>query len=181
MIKLLERNIASVERRLVLLAPPSISIPKSFRNVTLDRRRHQQLVHEMQRLRGSIYLQDGAIQPEQLSMDGLHRTPEDGKSWHLLMLNAEQRVSSCVWYLEHDEATSFEHLRVRNCPLAQAEGWREKLWQAIESELSSARRLGLRYAEVGGRSRREAAALRRDCCWRWPRTAWVVRLAARSG
>ena len=150
MLRLLERNIASIEKRLVLVAPPHISLPGSFRNVTTDPGRHQQLVRDMQRLRGSVYLQDGAVQPDQLTTDGLHRTPEDEKSWHLLMLNSQREVSSCAWYMEHDEAARFEHLRVRNCGLTRVEGWRDKLSQAVESELRRARQDGLRYAEVGG-------------------------------
>jgi hypothetical protein len=150
MLRLLERNIASVEERLVLVAPPHIRVPASFSKITYDSHRHQQLVREMQQLRGSVYVQDGAVQPEQLSPGGLHRTPEDERSWHLLMLNKERRVSSCAWYMEHDDTAAFEKLRVRNCPLARAEGWREKLWLAIESELARAKRDSLRYAEVGG-------------------------------
>ncbi|HTM26230.1 MAG TPA: hypothetical protein VL225_13620 [Vicinamibacterales bacterium] len=150
MIRLLERNIASIEKRLVLVAPSYVALPECFQNVTADPGRHQQLVQEMQRLRGSIYLQDGAVQQDQLTPDGLHRTPEDDRSWHLLMLNSRREVSSCAWYMEHDEAARFEHLRVRNCGLARLEGWRERLSQAVESELQRARQDGLRYAEVGG-------------------------------
>lgn len=150
MLRLLERNIASVEERLVLVAPPQLVPPQYFRQATIDPDRHQQLVREMQRLRGEVYLHDGAIQPEHLSPDGLHQTPEDDSSWHLLMLNSQRRVSSCAWYMEHDEQAGFEQLRVRNCPLARAATWREKLNVAIESELTRARQNGLRYAEVGG-------------------------------
>jgi len=150
MFKLLERNVASVNDRLVLLAPPDREIPSSFENVRRDSNKHQHLVKEMQRLRGSIYLQDGAVQRDQLSTDGLHRTPEDDRSWHLLMLNKDRQVSSCAWYMEHDETAAFEKLRVRNCPLARLEEWRDKLWLAVESELARARRHCLRYAEVGG-------------------------------
>ena len=150
MLRLLERNIASIEKRLVLVAPPNVSLPGAFTNVTSDRDRHKQLVEEMQRLRGSVYLQDGAVQPHQLTADGLHRTAEDERSWHLLMLNSRQKVSSCAWYMEHDEEARFEHLRVRSCALAQAADWRDRLPEAIDSELRRAREAGLRYAEVGG-------------------------------
>jgi hypothetical protein len=150
MLRLLERNIASVEKRLMLVAPPDAPVPGCFTNVTADRARHKKLVREMQRLRGSVYLQDGAVRPSQLTPDGLHRTPEDDKSWHLLMLNGSGKVSSCAWYMEHDETAQFEDLRVRNCALARTEGWRDRLWRAVESELQRARQDGLRYAEVGG-------------------------------
>jgi len=151
MLKLLERNIRSVDQLLILLARPDASISAAFKNVAMDNDRHQELVRDMQQLRGSIYLHDGAVDREQLSPDGLHRTPEDEKSWHLLMLGKDRRVSACAWYLEHDHNTvSMEHLRVRDCPLARMDEWRERLSNAVDSEIRKAREDDLRYAEVGG-------------------------------
>src|SRR3954469_11818059 len=43
-LKLLERNILSIERRLVLVAPPGIDIPGAFTNVMFDTERHTELV-----------------------------------------------------------------------------------------------------------------------------------------
>jgi hypothetical protein len=107
-------------------------------------------VREVQRLRGRIYLEDGAIQPHQLSEDGLHQTREDDRSWHLLFTDREHRVTSCAWLLEHPIETSFEDLRVHNTPLAQSREWRPKLWYAVEKDLARARSEGLAYTEVGG-------------------------------
>ena len=150
MLRLLERNVASIEKRLLLVAPPHVSVPTTFTNLTVDSARHQELVREMQRLRGTVYLQDGAVQAHQLTADGLHQTPEDERSWHLLMLNSQRRISSCAWYMEHDDDARFDHLRVRNCALAKSDRWRDKLARAVEEELQRARQEGLRYAEVGG-------------------------------
>jgi hypothetical protein len=148
MLKLLERTIHSLDDRLLLLAPHS-SVPELFKNVDTDARRHGQLVREMQALRGSVYLQDGAIGRDQLSPEGLHETAEDQRSWHLLTLDKDSRVSGCAWYLEHDSSVSVDELRVRHTPLARG-GWRTKLWRGVEAELARARRFGLRYVEVGG-------------------------------
>jgi hypothetical protein len=150
MLKLLERNIASIERRLVLLAPPQAALPEAFTNVTIDATRHKQLVREMQSVRGSIYLHEGNLKHDDLSADGLHQTPEDKSSWHLLWTDAAGQVSSCAWYLEHENTTSIQSLRVRHCPLTRVEEWRDKLHGAVASEIARARRDGLRYAEVGG-------------------------------
>jgi hypothetical protein len=150
MLKLLERNVRSIESRLVLLAPPQTSVPRVFTSVDSDMRFHRALVREVQRMRGGIYLEDGAVQRHELSPAGLHETPEDLKSWHLVILSKQQRVSACVWYLEHEGATRMEHLRVRNCPLVHADAWRDTLRNAVESELSRARKYRLHYAEVGG-------------------------------
>ncbi|HET9215868.1 MAG TPA: hypothetical protein VFR18_02750 [Terriglobia bacterium] len=150
MLRLLERNIATVDRRLVLVAPPNAVVPDSFTRLTIDPERHRQLVAEMQRVRGGIYLDGGYVTPGQLSADGLHQTPEDEGSWHLLMTDDGGRVSSCAWYLEHENTTSLQHLRVRNCPLARSGEWHDRLFGAVASEVARARRAGLRYAEVGG-------------------------------
>jgi hypothetical protein len=150
MLKLLERNIAAIEDRMVLIAPRQSAIGWFFQDVRVDPVRRRRLLHTMQRLRGRIYLQDGAIGPEDLSSDGRHRTPEDDKSWHLLMLDPRGRVSACVWYLEHAATAAFEHLRARHTPLAGHHQWGGRLWRAVESELALAREHQLRYAEVGG-------------------------------
>ena len=148
MLKLLERTIHSLDDRLVLLAPDS-SVADRFRNTNIDSRRHGRLVREMQALRGSVYLHDGAIGRDQLSADGLHETVEDERSWHLLTVDKDHRVTGCAWYLEHEGSVSVDHLRVRHTPLARS-AWRQKLWRGVEAELRRARQAGLRYVEVGG-------------------------------
>lgn len=148
--RMLERHIASIDQRLVIVAPTPSTVPSRFQRILPDARLHHHLVNEMQRVRGEVYLQDGAIEQRQLSPGGLHRTPEDGRSWHLLLLDRNQSVTACAWYMQHEPDASFEHLRVRNCPLATLDRWRDTLWRAVETELALARRDRLRYAEVGG-------------------------------
>jgi len=148
-LKLLERTVLSLDTRLVLVAPSS-GIPGFFRNVEHDARTHRRLVREMQKLRGQIYLEDGALGREQLTADGLHDTAEDHKSWHLLMVDGQRRVTGCAWYLQHTNSHHHNELRVRHTPLARLEEWRSKLWRGVESELERARRARLHYAEVGG-------------------------------
>jgi hypothetical protein len=148
-LKLLERTVASLDQRLVLLAPTP-NIPSFFRNVEHDSFDHVRLVREMQKLRGRVYLNDGALGREQLTADGLHDTDEDHKSWHLLMVDSSRQVTGCAWYMEHPSSVQVEHLRVRHTPLARSSKWRKKLWQGVESELQRARSEQLQYAEVGG-------------------------------
>ncbi|HET9372773.1 MAG TPA: hypothetical protein VFO19_21065, partial [Vicinamibacterales bacterium] len=92
---------------------------------------HATLLEELQRLRGTVYLEDGAIKPEQLSADGCHRTPEDQRAWHLLVL-AEGQVRACGWYLEHQHARSIQDLRVRSCPLVKSGDWKHTVDRAID-------------------------------------------------
>ena len=149
MLKLLERTVASLDRRLILLAPTA-DVPGFFKSVEHDAIGHRRLVREMQRLRGKIYLDDGALERTQLTSDGLHETAEDHKSWHLLMVDSRRRVTGCAWYLEHPSSVEVDDLRVRHTPLARSAEWRGKLWKGVQSELRRARREQVRYAEVGG-------------------------------
>ena len=146
---MLVQNIATVDRRLLLVAPLFASVPDTFRRLTRDGVRHRGLVAEIQRLRGAVYLADGYILPHQLSSDGRHQTIEDIQSWHLLVLDARGAASGCAWYLKHENTISIRHLRVRHCPLA-CSGWRGRLHGAVETEIGRARRDGLHYAELGG-------------------------------
>jgi hypothetical protein len=149
MLGLLERSIASIERRLVLLAPAG-SIAAPFGNVTSDGARHASLLSDMQRLRGGIYLEDGAITHDHLTADGRHRTPEDDASWHLLMVDGTKRITSCVWYRQHAHNASIDQLRVRECPLRRDDTWRHVVTRAVEAQMAQARMESLRYVEVGG-------------------------------
>ena len=149
MLKLLERTVETLDQRLLLLAP-SANIPDFFLNVEYDNTEHGRYVRAMQKLRGHIYVGDGAVTRDQLTPEGLHDTVEDHKSWHLLMVDRRRRVTGCAWYLEHSSAVRVRDLRVRNSPLAKMSEWRGKLWKGVEAELKRAREAGIRYAEVGG-------------------------------
>jgi hypothetical protein len=149
MLNLLERNVESIAQRMVLLAPPHADVPSSFRSVTADFNQHRQLVGALQQLRGSVYLKDGAIRADQLAQ-GRHRTSEDSRSWHLLMLGKDGEVNACVWCMIHDDPRSIDELRVRHAAQAGDDAWRENLQNAVHAELDRARQDNLRYAEVGG-------------------------------
>jgi hypothetical protein len=150
MVTLLERHVASIDRRLLLLSPTALGLPGHFKDVTTDSDQHRGLLHELQRLRGAIYLKDGAVRRQELSVDGRHQTPEDERSWHLLIRNDDGSLNACIWYLEHPNHLSFHQLRARSCPLTAQPEWRERIQSAVEVELEQARRDRVAYSEVGG-------------------------------
>jgi hypothetical protein len=149
LLKLLDRTVASLGQRLVLLAPPDVAVPDQFKTCEFDLDRHDELLQAVQRFRGSIYCEDGAVKHHQLA-DGRHTTPEDDQSWHLLLMNRDGRIVACAWYRDYDNRVYFDRLRLKRSALARDSEWREKLSRAVEREIGDARRNGLRYAEVGG-------------------------------
>jgi hypothetical protein len=160
MLKLLERNIESIGDRLVLLAPGT-TIPDSLENITVDSGLHASYLRQLQRLRGRIYLNDGALRSEQLTRDGRHETPEDPDSWHLMVLDDDDQVSGCIWYLAH-EKPSFDQLRIRHSAIAHDPAWSGKLRSAVENDFVRARQQEIHYAEVGGWAVAESSRLT-DC------------------
>jgi hypothetical protein len=150
MLNALERNIASANERIVFVAPSTACVSDLFQDVEASQDLHREFVRDVQRLRGSIYLKDGAIQAHQLSPDGLHKTAEDDASWHMLLLDRNQRLTACALYTEHDDTVTMEDLRAGKSPLTQNDEWSPKLRTAIQSELDEARRDRLQFVELGG-------------------------------
>lgn len=137
-------------RKLVLLAPSSSAVPDSFYQVNVDLSQYRTLMAQMQSLRGALYLEDGALEQDQLSPDGRHKLEIDEESWHLLTLNQDGQVSGCARYLQHANTVSFGQLNLRTSAMAQCDLWAKKLETAVLLELAGARREDLAYVEVGG-------------------------------
>ena len=134
---------------MILLAPDG-RLPYGLGHVEADAGLRTHLLHDMQRMRGSVYLADGALVPSQLTPDGRHQTPQDDRGWHMLTLDASGQVSGCAWYLEHGPDVKVSDLRVRACPLTKLVDWRARVARAVGHEIAHARNEGLGYVEVGG-------------------------------
>jgi hypothetical protein len=146
----LTRNLPGAGRRLILLAPSASEIPAVFYNRYQDAGLHDRLLREMQRLRGGVYLRDGAIEASQLTRDGRHSVAADSASWHLLTVDSENRVRGCARYLPYPNSVGFVDLGIRTCPLAQHDRLSGKFRSAVETQLSIARRDDIACVEVGG-------------------------------
>src|SRR5579863_8372851 len=103
----------TTHRRFVLLSPPGAPLRGAFRCVDDDVDWRNELLADMQRLRGRVYVQDGAISERDLTPDGRHVQQVDDESWHLLIVNPYNRVVGCTRYLQHSASTPFHRLRVR--------------------------------------------------------------------
>jgi hypothetical protein len=149
MLKLLERNVTNVEDYLAVLAAPKAVVPSFLNSVATDSSLYYSKLHEVQRLRGGVYLNDGAIATSDLTNDGRHETAEDRKSWHLMLLNDRREVTGCIWYLEHREP-HFDALRISKSALARDGAWSTRLRGTVDADIAQAHREQIRYAEVGG-------------------------------
>jgi hypothetical protein len=133
-----------------LLAPADAEIPHTFTAVEWDPQGHRSLLHGLQRLRGRVYLEDGAIERSALSPDGRYVQPADEEAWHLIALNAQGNVSGCARYMAHPEHVRFDDTGVSNSSLTWSPDSASSLRIAVESEIERAHFLGIDFVEVGG-------------------------------
>jgi hypothetical protein len=136
--------------RLVLLAPPDAFVPRRFENVQRSGTRHSELLAGVQRLRGHLYLKDGAIGPRHIAADGRHRLAGDEQAWHVLSLDEHGDVAGCSRYLAHPNSVPFHKLAVRNAAVATSLEWGAHFRDVVTVEVERARRRGVAYVEVGG-------------------------------
>jgi hypothetical protein len=137
-------------RKLVLLAPSEAFVPRRFENVESSASRHEELLAGAQRLRGKLYLQDGAIGSHQLARDGRQRLPGDEQAWHVLALDERGEVAGCSRYVAHPNTIGFHQLMVRNAAVASSPEWGTMFRHAVAREMEHAHRRGVAYVEVGG-------------------------------
>lgn len=136
-------------RRLVLLAPSRQTMPSNSTAIA-HQLRYDTLLAAMQRLRGRVYLADGAIQASQLTSDHRHVSEADWRGWHVLLVEGEDKVTGCARYVSHSAPVPFRSLGVSRCPLTQSDRWSFLFRYAVEQEISTARQQHLSYVEVGG-------------------------------
>ena len=139
-----------VHDELVLLAPEGVSIPESFSRRCVGRGEYARRLIEAQKVRGRIYLMDGAVRADQLTADGRHVQRADYDSWHVLAVDENGDVQGCARYRHLTGYVGFDDLGVRDSWLARCAQWGLSLRAAVESEIVLARQRGMAFAEAGG-------------------------------
>jgi len=125
-------------------------VPSIFRNIEVDNRRHDDLFAEMQRFRGNVYRDDGAIQSSDLTSDGRHKLAIDDASWHVLSLDERGKVCSCLRYLDETHASDFDDLWVKHAALSRCPELGRRFRGAVEQRMDRARAMRVGFGEAGG-------------------------------
>lgn len=137
-------------RRLVLLAPSKSSVPRAFTRAGVEEGNYCKILSAVQRLRGTVYVEDGAIKPHQLTHDDRYAVPADERSWHLVTLDEHGNVTGCARYCLHSSRVTYSELGVSDSALAASPQWGHLFRSAICNELALARASRVGFAELGG-------------------------------
>lgn len=135
--------------RFQILAPANAT-GQAFGRFKKNQHLHRQLLDDAQRLRGRVYLKDGAIQPAELDSDGRFHMRADESSWHLLLVEGARNVIGCARYLVHRNDVPFHKLRISHSALAKDFVSGPKVRAAVERDLAIAREKRFSYVEIGG-------------------------------
>lgn len=136
--------------RFQLLAPPETSIGGTFGRPHTSKQLYDHFLASVQKLRGRVYLKDGAIQEAELDDDGRFSMAGDKQSWHLLLVDNAHQVIGGARYLVHANNVTFDQLRVRHSGLAKDPAWAASVRYAVEQDLATARTQNFSYVEIGG-------------------------------
>jgi hypothetical protein len=145
-----EHATQSRTRQMVLIAPAGAELPRALATPCVVPALRQSVLADVQRLRGRIYFEDGALSAHQLTPDGRHVQAVDDHSWHLVVLSGRGEVSGCVRYWQPGRLASFAELSVAGCALFRNSTWGGRFKRAVESQREEARCRGIGYAELGG-------------------------------
>jgi hypothetical protein len=156
--------------RFQLLAPPDTPCGGAFGRPTIDKQLYDQYLASVQRLRGRVYLKDGAIRESELDDDGRFCMPGDRRSWHFLLVDSAHHVIGGARYLVHSHSVGFDQLRLRHSALANDARWASKVRCAVEEDLTTAREKDFSYVEIGGWALAEE--------WRGTRAALEILVAS---
>lgn len=141
----------SSHSQLILLAPTDVHVPGSFTAAEWNPERYAFLLGSAQRLRGTVYSEDGAVDARKLTADGRHVHPVDGSSWHIIDLNEETgEVNGCARYHAHSRDARFSDTSAAQSALGHSAEWAGHLKASVEAEMETAARLGIDFVEVGG-------------------------------
>jgi hypothetical protein len=151
------------------------SVPSAFRGASCAPEVHDDLLRRVQRLRGRIAVEEGALRSWQLTPDGRDLSPLDVRAWHLLTLESDGTVAGCMRMLVHPENTSFDSLTLSHTSMAACPIRGKLLRSAVHSEIRHASRIGASLVEAGGwvlheSLRRSTAGARLALAvWAWSR------------
>lgn len=152
-----------------ILAPKVANYDPAFAAYKVNEGRYQAKLDAVQRLRGRLYLQDGAIDATSLDSEGRFHMCGDDEAWHLMLIDVCGEVVGCARYLVYPNTVPYRLLRISHSAIGLDPQWSSTLRSAVEADLRTARQRDLLYVEIGGWAlseewRKTKAALETAAC-----------------
>ena len=138
---------------IVLVAPNRECVPEKFSNVIEDAVSYSRLIEDIQKFRGRIYFDERAIPESSLGSDGRHILDIDLKSWHMIVISAnDKKILGVMRSYMHDLKNEIDLDSVQAFKLTQRlnSKERERYEQAMIRFINCASARAQFFAESGG-------------------------------
>ena len=148
---------------LCLVAPRDVVVPDAFTNCVSSPVQHRDVLESIQRFRGDLYSQDGALPRSRLTADGRHEQEADYQAWHLITFDHTGRICGCARFHAHRPDLRFEDLTLSTAGVSRSALWGAWVKRAVEAKIELSQRRGLCFSEVGGWAIEPLRRGTRDC------------------
>lgn len=144
--------------RLELLGPAELLGRPGFARLSADAERYEQRLSQIQRLRGEVYTDLGALTSNDLDA-GHHVCSEDPQRWHVLVVDEKDQVDACISIRFHQATADVDDLNAAQAVNRSDRRIDLRYRFALEEAVQLANDAGLRLSDCG------AWAIR-ECCRR---------------
>lgn len=133
---------------------------------------HDETIAEVQRFRGRVYVEEGAIPPSALDGTGRFVSDADWADRHALARGVQGALQGCIRFATHGSQFNFDGLRARQYLERMPAGIRSAYGDAIGEFTRSAVEQGLGFGEVGAWAVAREHRMSRDSIL-LPLSAWA--------
>lgn len=141
-----EKNLRQTGSKLEfkILAPSRQEVPSTITHEVVASKRHSELMHDLQKLRGNVYREYAGIAATLLP-DGRHWHRLDADSWHILLHDSEGEVYGCARYRR---VTHFDELICSKAAVAVSPETGPVFRSTFTQQVADIRKRGLHYGEA---------------------------------
>lgn len=137
--------------RVLVAVPPRESEPaKGLRVHPICGDAYENIISDIQRFRGSVYIADKAIPASALDVEGRDYTEFDFSSWHFVIRKCDGSLCGTIRMRYHSPRTHITDLRLYGCLSRVPFEHRNKFIEAVRNFREAASSDSLLFGEVGG-------------------------------
>lgn len=141
------RDLYSDDFRLCIL-PPKDHCAACGRKCIYNSEDYDARLARIRRLRGKVFLADGAVTQEHLDESGSYHTSLDHRAWHIYLAGNDGEVPACCTLMLHRNVVEVQELRISEL-LCHIQDDRRGLYEsAIQSLIREAARLNVGFGEA---------------------------------
>jgi hypothetical protein len=133
-----------------VLAPHRLPPLEPFVMACPDEELYRQTLDDIQRFRGAVYVDEGALAATALDDQGRHRESIDERSWHLFLLGRSGLLGGCIRVTRYENRPLCRELKAHALIERMEPAAAAKYQAAVQAFVDQTYQAGLSLYEIGG-------------------------------